>query len=44
MLQNKYQMAIYYKTLASDWFKKIFRLSRQLPDVLKLFVYGTADT
>ena len=41
--ENKYQACIFLKYLKEDWFKTMFKMNRNLPDVLKLICYGERD-
>ena len=43
LYQNKYQLWMSFKFLKDDWFKTMFEMNRNLPNVLKLICYGSMD-
>ena len=43
LYQNKYQLWLAFRLFKEPWFKTMFEMNRNLPDVLKLICYGEKD-
>ena len=41
--ENKYQTWMFIKYIKEDWFRTMFEMNRNLPNVLKLICYGKKD-
>ena len=43
LYQNKYQLWLAFRLFKEPWFKTMFEMNRNLPNVLKLICYGEKD-